>query len=254
MPKPLFFFNQFVTGSGITVRYGSISGFVEKIIPSVNLKTIRNGKHIFFQAKNFNFNFLSKSDLERVNGFKALKKQVEWLSGRCLIKQMVVDLLNTKIDMEDVKITYGAQGAPYLPQFPSIRISLSHSGDLVGGAMGMTMGIKTGHIGLDIEKIRNIPDENFMKIAFTDREIEDMRPYISQDVFSRWTIKEAFLKYIQKGFHESLHKVEIIGGRIFYKSQLADVRVLSKIIENHYALSLVTGKGFYPFYSGSHMT
>ena len=231
-------FVQFITESGIMVRYGSISGFVDKIIPSIDLKTIKNGKHLFFQKNDFSCNFLSKFDLEMVNGFKALKKQVEWLSGRYLIKQMVVDVLGTKMNIEGVDIAYGTQGAPYLTKFPSARISLSHSGDLVGAAMALTL----DNIGLDIEMIRDIPGENFMKIAFTDREIEDMRHYTPQDVFSRWTIKEAFLKYIRKGFHESLHNVEILSGRIFYNSKLADTWVLSEIIEDQYALSLVIGQ------------
>lgn len=217
--------------------YGPISVFAEKVLAYACTKGFGKGKNIIFRPEDFNVDFLSKSDFHRVNDFKALKKQVEWLAGRCLIKHMVFDVFKGIKEPEDVVVACEAQGAPYLKDFPSARISLTHAGDMVGAALG----VQPCHIGLDIEKIKGIPDNNFMKIAFTPREIEDMRPYTPEGIFLRWTMKEAFLKYIRKGFHESLHHVEVLGGRIFYHGKPSSITTLSEVINRQYAMSFVTG-------------
>ncbi|MEA2060054.1 MAG: 4'-phosphopantetheinyl transferase superfamily protein [Thermodesulfobacteriota bacterium] len=61
------------------------------------------------------------------------------------------------------------------------------------------------------------------------------------NIFKKWTVKEACLKYIKLGFNESLHRVEIIDDTILYHGQQVSVSVFSTIIHSNYAVSLVAG-------------
>ena len=79
-----------------------------------------------------------------------------------------------------------------------------------------------------------------MKTAFTQNEIE----YLNDDatrVFKNWTIKEAYLKYIKKGFNESLHSVEVINDEIRHNKKKIKVDVYSTFIDD-YVLSLVSSR------------
>ena len=95
-------------------------------------------------------------------------------------------------------------------------------------------------MGLDLEKIGPAPDAGFMKLAFTAAE----RKHMGDDplkIFRGWTLKEAFLKYIQKGFNESLHQVEIYPDVILYKGIKARVNLFCATLGLDYCISLVTG-------------
>jgi len=163
---------------------------------------------------------------------------VEWMAGRFLVKSMVQRKLWNKTPMTQITIMHHEQGAPFVKEFPEFRISISHSGDYAGVAL---TDIKNMDLGLDIEEIGKKPEAMFMKTAFTENELVlmEMTP---RKIFSHWTIKEAFLKYIKKGFNENLHHVEIIGDNIFHKKIKANVSIISTTIDKGYALCLITGK------------
>jgi len=62
--------------------------------------------------------------------------------------------------------------------------------------------------------------------------------------FKSWTAKEAYLKYIKKGFHESLKQVEVINGRIYHHHRIVpDVALFSGRVNNEYSLSLICRVG-----------
>ena len=118
---------------------------------------------------------------------------------------------------------------------PDLPMSLSHSYDFTAAAVCEN---RSKTIGLDIEKIREKPDHAFMKTAFTKQEIRHI-PDTAESIFTHWTIKEAYLKYIKKGFHESLHKVEVIDNTIYHHGKKKAVTVQSIKIAEDYILSLV---------------
>jgi len=100
---------------------------------------------------------------------------------------------------------------------------------------------KLKRIGLDIEKSDYLPDNAFMKVAFTQREIAGIRFNKSEEIMRLWTIKEAFLKYIGRGFNESLHSVEVLDHSVLYRGTRADILILSFNIDSRYVLSLIYG-------------
>lgn len=191
-----------------------------------------------FDPQMFKFSFLSEDELMRVNQFKALKKQMEWLCGRFALKILARDILDWAMPLDQIRIDYREKGAPYLTQFPEIPISLSHSGDYTAAAITSDTGMA---LGVDIEKIGNMPDNGFMKTAFTKDEIQHM-PAGARAVFHHWTLKEAFLKFLGLGFNESLHHVAVLKDRIYHCGKIQVVHTWSCFPDDQYVLSLIYGR------------
>ena len=142
------------------------------------------------------------------------------------------------LSLDQITLSYLEQGAPFLTNYPDIPVSLSHSNDYTAVACCKN---KNQTIGIYIEKITKMPDANFMKIAFTQNEILNLKDDTgSIPIFKNWTIKEAYLKYIKKGFNESLHRVEVINNEIRHNKKKINVDVYSTIIDGDYVLSLVS--------------
>ena len=195
-------------------------------------------KNRAFDHSMFRKAFLSEDELIRVNRFKALKKQMEWICGRFALKILARDILDLSMPLDQIRIDYREKGAPYLTQFPEIPISLSHSGDYTAAAI--TRDSETA-LGIDIEKIGNMPDDGFMRTAFTTDEIAHMAPDAST-VFTHWTLKEAYLKFLGLGFNESLHHVAVINNQIYHCGQKQAVHSWSCFPNDQYVLSLVYGR------------
>ncbi len=140
------------------------------------------------------------------------------------------------LPLERITLSYKDQGAPFVTDHPDIPISLSHSNEYT--AVACSLNLKQT-LGIDVEKISKKPDAAFLKTAFTKNEIMHM-PDEAAQIFRHWTIKEAYLKYIKKGFNESLHKVEVIHDQIFHHEKTIGVDIFSTQIENDYMLSLVS--------------
>ena len=195
-------------------------------------------KNRIFDQSLFKIPFLSDDELVRVNRFKALKKQMEWLCGRFALKRLAADVLDPATPLDQVRIDYREKGAPYLFRFPEISISLSHSGDYTAAAITRDTQIA---LGIDIEKIGNMPDQGFIKTAFTTEEIRSM-PADARSVFRHWTLKEAFLKYLGLGFNESLHHVAVIRDQIYRCENRQAVHTWSRFLNDDYVVSLVYGR------------
>ncbi|HCY87724.1 MAG TPA: hypothetical protein DHV36_21495 [Desulfobacteraceae bacterium] len=196
-------------------------------------------KPLVFAPENFCRPFLSPEELERLNRFKALKKQVEWLCGRFALKWLVRSVLTPESRLAGIRISYREEGAPFLDALPDHCISLSHSSDYTAAAVALK---KDFCMGIDIEAIGKQPDSAFLKTAFTEREILDMasgRQDGPRAVFRHWTLKEAYLKYIGRGFNENLHQVEILTKGIFHGGTKADLACWSQEAVPGYMLSAV---------------
>lgn len=227
--------NRFHPAPGITILVMNISDILEQVLPGAVPADYQGKKNQHFTRKDFSIPLFSDQELDGLNRFRALKKQVEWISGRMTLKTLVKELIRPDLPMEEMLVSYREKGAPFLEGLPLIPVSLSHSGNLTAAVLAENPGPA---LGIDLEKIGPCPDPGFMKTAFTRKEMEKMGTG-PEDIFQTWTLKEAYLKYIQMGFNESLHRVEIIDGRIFYHGNLQDVRTWSRVLEQGYILSLV---------------
>ncbi|MBF0412502.1 MAG: 4'-phosphopantetheinyl transferase superfamily protein [Desulfamplus sp.] len=251
----------------VHLYYMNIQLFIQRLIPQKDITDFATRRGSLFQQEDFRLTFLSCDELERVNGYKSLKKQIEWIAGRFLVKNMVKEFVDYDVALPNVKVAYKEEGAPFLEQFPVVTVSITHSGNYAAAALCTT----SKKIGIDIEKSDYMPAESFMRIAFTDREIaniefnrkkrllyqekrsnhqkvcssekiSDDKVWYCQEVMRCWTRKEAFLKYICKGFNEKLKSVEIIEDAVFYNGEELDNIAISTFnIDNHYLLSLIYG-------------
>ncbi len=228
--------NTLTPKPGIFIWYSRIPDILDLILCKATYHNFKPMVNEIFQKDNFIEPFLSETELHTINGFKALKKQVEWICGRYLLKQMMTHFFLKDISLDQITLSYLDEGAPYVTCRPRIPVSLSHSNDYTAIACN----VETTHaIGMDIEKIGPMPDIHFLNTAFTQAELSHLNKN-APSIFKNWTIKEAFLKYIKKGFNESLHKVEVIHDEIYHHHIKADVDIFSRTIDSAYVLSLVT--------------
>ncbi|MDT8378689.1 MAG: 4'-phosphopantetheinyl transferase superfamily protein [Desulfotignum sp.] len=229
-----------IPGNGkppIIVQTLMLSGIQDRVFLPGAMPGGPSMKSRVFAHSMFKKKFLSNDELTHVNRFKAFKKQSEWICGRFALKLLARDILDLAIPLDQIRIDYREKGAPYLTRFPEIPISLSHSGDYTAAAI--TLDTKMA-IGIDIEKIGNMPDQGFMKTAFTTDEIRHM-PKHARAIFLHWTLKEAFLKFLGLGFNESLHHVAVIKDRIYHCGRKQRIHTWSCFPDDQYVLSLVYG-------------
>ncbi len=194
-------------------------------------------KNKIFTKDDFSIAFLSSDEMARLNNFKSLKKQIEWLSGRFLLKHAVCLFTGETVDPAGIKVSYRREGAPFLPGLPWIDVSLSHCREYVTAALCCNPDCG---IGIDMEKFNYNLDDAFLKTAFTVEERKSMAG-TPEEIFTKWTIKEAFLKYIKRGFNERLHSVEVFCDNIRYRGRQSDATFYWKKLDREYIVSLVTG-------------
>lgn len=98
-----------------------------------------------------------------------------------------------------VRIAAGTYGKPYLPEYPQIHFSLSHSGERAFAAFS------AHEIGCDIERIRPVRPAVAAR-GFTPEELAQLQHSDRPDVdfFRLWTCKESFLKAIGTGLQTPL--------------------------------------------------
>ena len=180
--------------------------------------------------------FLNRSDISQLNGFKSLKKQVEWIGGRYALKTLAVAVLPGAGRPEQVGVACEARGASYLVDRAEISVSISHAGDYAAAGICLAAGKR---MGLDIESMTGNGLEDVKRVAFTEREAAaagDSR----EQAFRIWTRKEAYLKFIKSGFGESLKRVDVSGTDIRHGGlPVNGLSIQTLKLAEHYLLSVV---------------
>lgn len=203
-----------------------------------------------FSHQNFQQPFLSVWELEIVNTFKNLKRQLQWMAGRFAVKQLALRLIAPGRDARTMEIHHEPMGAPVLPAIFDIPISIAHSGEIAVAAMGLN---NTCQVGVDVEKILAIDMDGILRIAFSPREQSALQGRPLSDFYRAWTLKEAFLKLIRKGFHEDMKQVEISGDQIYHEGRLMDhLQIVSRFIGPQHIFSMIYSRDFYRSQSFPH--
>lgn len=130
--------------------------------------------------------------------------QVSHGALRCLLSRYL------KCDPRELAFTFGAGGKPALCGASPLRFNMSHSGGLAVYAFTFNR-----EIGVDVEKIRDMPD--FEQIAGRYFCREEARQLLSvsgekqrQDAFFRcWTRKESYIKAIGEGLSVPLDQFQV---------------------------------------------
>lgn len=173
-------------------------------VPGVDLRAVPGLEPLFMVGER-----------ERASEFRVLKKQAEWLCGRLAVKQAVAEVLS--VDPLGVAVDTEPEGAPFLADHRSTPISISHSGDHAVAVVSTRKGCR---VAVDLEQVEAGRMPHVARVAFTPREIAELKGAPDAEWYRRWTLKEAYLKYIAKGFHESLKKVEILDRGICHNGEV----------------------------------
>ncbi len=193
---------------GLTLAFVPVKGFLQHYLPALAPKAWRRCRPLAITAADFARPLLASSEIARVNTFKSLKRQIEWTAGRLAAKTLGQSLAEDPAGLADLKVAHAPQGAPYLERRPELSLSISHAHDYaVAGLHQHTDTV----IGLDIEKHQPLDIAIMLRTAFSAREGRRMDPADRPRFFACWTLKEAYLKYLGRGFRESLKQIEILG-------------------------------------------
>ena len=136
--------------SDIIVQIKTFSSFLKTMHDPDRFHDFVTRRYQKFTPDDFIHPFLNPVELETVNRFKSLKKQIEWMTGRCLVKEMVKQATTKTKKLSDINIAHQDEGAPFLPLYPEIQISITHSGRYAAVALCCE---KNRSLGLDLEEI-----------------------------------------------------------------------------------------------------
>ena len=120
-------------------------------------------------------------------------------------------LLGRYIGMAPAAITfaYGAHGKPHVPVETRVRFNSSHSGDLAVFAFTQDC-----EIGVDVERVRSLPDmQDIARRFFCPEEEAELADGAPSDrahaFFLCWTRKEAFIKATGDGLSAALDSFRV---------------------------------------------
>ena len=225
-------------GDGIVMADVSIPSLITNLLPGV-ASAKRGVPGVDLTRFSGLFAFFREDEIQRACEFKVLKKQAEWLSGRLAVKQAAAFFLGC--EAKGVRIKTHEEGAPYLADYPDHPISITHSGD---HAVALFSAVKGRQVAVDMEWVEPGRMPHVARVAFTQREIDEMKGHPDEEWYRRWTLKEAFLKYIGKGFHENLKRVEILNCGICHHGEVVE-GIVSQSPSFHpgYCISMIWTRG-----------
>lgn len=218
----------------IRLCFIDIDLFVQKYLNRESADSLRREKSVCFEPDGALASYFNKAEFNTINRFKILKKQVEWMTGKIAVKRLV----SAASGLAEHQITISAKegGAPFLSDFPEFSISITHSGRFAVAGLGLNK--KT--VAVDIEQIEENRMEAVGRVAFSEKEQQLLKGKNARTHYIFWTVKEAYLKYIGKGFAEGLKKVEFLDGGIFHHGiRVEGLTVSTKILEKGYAFTLI---------------
>lgn len=140
---------------------------------------------------------LSPAEIERASRFRDARLRRRALRVRAALRVVIEE--TCAIPVSEQRFRIDAFGKPSLADTPDVSFSISYSGD--HGLIGIAKGRE---IGVDLERIRVIPDVlELMESCFTPSE----RAAVGGDFLTGWTRKEACLKSLGCGLALPLPQV-----------------------------------------------
>jgi 4'-phosphopantetheinyl transferase len=158
---------------------------------------------------------LSFVEKERFDKYTLPKKKLQWLAGRFAVKTALMkyqgrcggDLAMTAVD-----VLNDENSAPYMVQFPDIRVSITHS-------FPYCIGLVANHrIGIDLEKMMT-PRKAMFDLFFHSNEIQSLPEDTDTDEYKAqvmiyWTRKEALSKLLGLGMKMGFKRMDTTGDRL----------------------------------------
>ena len=175
---------------------------------------------IFYQIYSFSterkhlheyIQYLSKSELKVLHEFAFPSLRERYALCRGTLRKVLSAYLSCH--PKEIQFTYNEYGKPLLQNksFKSFNVhfNVSHSGDLFKIALS-----KLSAVGVDIEQMNQKIDViGVGKEVFTSNELSKLVQYTEKEkyfeFYRMWTIKEAYIKYLGRGFSFDPKKIEV---------------------------------------------
>lgn len=157
---------------------------------------------------------LPRSMINTVQRYKRWEDRQATLFGKLLLKH-AFDCIHHNKDFQCLEnMEYTHQGKPYIEGFCSFNIS--HSGVIIVLAVS-----DTGEVGIDVEKIRPIQVDNYLRYL---PELSEFEHFSDSERVVRfydcWTMKEAVLKGEGCGLLSPLEQVVLKDNRAVYNNRV----------------------------------
>jgi Phosphopantetheinyl transferase len=158
---------------------------------------------------------LSLLELKQLEKLTMAKKKIQWLSGRYAIKSALFKykaLQGRLMDLGCIDIMNGINSAPYIVQFPEIRISITHSYPYCIGV------VSDYPIGVDLEKVITIR-ASLIDYYFHPSEIKHLTNETNTGennklAITYWTRKEAVSKLLRLGMKMDFRQIDTANDRL----------------------------------------
>jgi 4'-phosphopantetheinyl transferase len=153
---------------------------------------------------------LSADEQARADRFRFTCDRSRWIVARGLLRTILARYLN--VHPCEIRFAYGARGKPALAAEhvdETLTFNLSHTDDLAAYAIG-----RTTEIGIDIERIRSVPELEGIAEAFfslAERSALMSLPESERRIgfFNCWTRKEAYIKATGDGLAHPLDRFDV---------------------------------------------
>lgn len=142
------------------------------------------------------WNVLSADEKNKALAYKFEKDKNCAIIARGTLRELLGQYLKTKPSALNFK--YSKYGKPRVINSDEIQFNLSHSGTTI--LIGF---VKNHHIGIDVERIKEIDYMAVGQHSFSKEELNNLlaldKAYHTQAFYNCWTRKEAFIKAVGSG-------------------------------------------------------
>ncbi|SCX28506.1 4'-phosphopantetheinyl transferase psf-1 [Agrobacterium sp. DSM 25558] len=157
--------------------------------------------------------YLSENELREADSVIDAAERIRRLLAKAILKAELASILHAK--PSSLLFEQALRGKPFLSSsdFSWLRFSISHSGDFIAIATGLT------EVGIDIEMHRPFEDpNNFLDLYFCRDEyqwfLEANDGTELEKFFALWTRKEALLKAMGTGFSRAPETISAAGDEV----------------------------------------
>jgi len=148
---------------------------------------------------------LSEDELAQIQYFQFERARESFVVSQSVLRRLLSGYIG--IDPPYLMLGKKSKGKPYSINEPGLFFNMSHSGEIAVIAFS-----RDSEVGIDIEKIRTLPDlDEMIAKNFTANETKfiNSRPDEKINRFFRfWTVKESYLKAIGEGMRLTPDSVE----------------------------------------------
>lgn len=215
----------------------SIHEFIENNMNGIVPADYRTAAGIELTACKPALEYCTIKEIDRVAKARSLKRQIEWLCGRIVLKDLLCSEIYPGSDYKNIVIDYNTSGRPYIQGHQDAGISLSHSGDVAMAVFNTAPGRR---IGIDVEKTAGIDMASVLSVAFSPEECAYYKDLPAENFIEAFTMKEAYLKVTGQGFHETITRVSVKEHKIIFNGKpVENLGVINRSYRNEYIVSII---------------